>query len=65
MKQRFNSIKNRRLAFNEKDLTKVFQICKIKKYATIKRRFSKLITSVDSKTLDKNKIINIFIIIIY
>ena len=41
----------------KKDLSKVFQICKIKKNETIKSNFSKLKTSVDTKILDKNKII--------
>ena len=40
-----------------KDLAKVFQICKIKKYDKNKIRFSKCITSDNSKILDKNKII--------
>ena len=41
----------------EKDLSKVFQICKIKKYSTIKCKFSKFINSEDSKIFDKNKTI--------
>ena len=45
------------LLLMKKDLSKVFQICKIKKYSTIKCKFSKFINSEDSKIFDKNKII--------
>ena len=45
------------LLLMKKDLSKIFQICKIKKNETIKSNFSKLKTSVDTKILDQNKII--------
>ena len=45
------------LLFLRKDLAKVFQICKIKKNDKKKIRFSKYITTINSKILDKNKII--------